>query len=268
MLDHLDTRRQIIDACLEMNAKGINQGTSGNVSGRVEGGMLITPSSVPYEELTPYDIIYMDLAGNWSAVEGRKPSSEWPFHLAIYKARPDAGGIVHTHSMHATALSMHRMGVPACHYMIGFAGGPSIRCAEYATYGTQQLSDNALAALDGRRVCLLANHGMIAFWDSVPRALWLAGEMETLCAQYWRALQIGTPAILSDAEMDRVIEKFGSGYGVQSQTGGGSAARTAKPRKPAAKKQTGKAPGKLSGKTKTKPAAAKLPKRKSRGKQG
>ena len=263
-----------------MNALGINQGTSGNVSARVDGGMLITPSGVPYEELTPYDIVSMELDGTWSGVEGRKPSSEWPFHLSIYKARPDAGGIVHTHAMHATALSMHRMDVPACHYMIGFAGGPSIRCAAYATFGTQQLSDNALVALEGRRACLLANHGMIVFWDSVPRALWLAGEVETLCAQYWRALQIGTPAILSDEEMDTIIEKFGSGYGLQAQGGGGSPARAAKPRKAAAKdvtgkkvagkeitgkKVTGKAPGKASGKTKTKPA---LPKRKSRGKQG
>lgn len=213
-MEHFDLRREIIETGLEMNRMGINQGTSGNVSVRVPGGMMITPSGIPYEELAVQDIVFMATDGKWDAIEGRKPSSEWRFHLDIYNNRTDAHAIVHTHATHCTALSMLKKDIPACHYMIGFAGGNSIRCADYATFGTQDLSNNALIALKDRRAVLLANHGMIAFWSSLKQALWLANEVEVLASQYWRALQIGEPNILSDAEMEIIVEKFGSGYGM------------------------------------------------------
>lgn len=235
-MDHFDLRREIIETGLEMNRMGINQGTSGNVSVRVDGGMLITPSGVPYEELYVQDIVFMASDGEWEAIPGRKPSSEWRFHLDIYNNRDDAGAIVHTHATHCTSLSMLKKDIPACHYMIGFAGGNSIRCADYATFGTQELSNNALEALKGRRAVLLANHGMIVFWDSLKQALWLANEVEVLASQYWRALQIGEPNILSDEEMEIIVAKFGSGYGMQKKTAPAKRAAA----KPAAKKAPAK----------------------------
>lgn len=214
-LRHAAERRAIIDACVRMNDLGINQGTSGNVSNRVKGGLLITPSGMPYDRLKPSDIVFMKSDG--SVPDGqRKPSSEWRFHHDILSARPEVAAVVHTHAMFATTLACLRMDIPSFHYMVAVAGGDSIRCAPYATFGTQALSDHALAALDGRKACLLANHGMIAVGDSIDRALALAVEVETLAAQYWRALQIGKPKLLSAAEMRRVLEKFAD-YGRQPE---------------------------------------------------
>jgi len=207
---HLALRRQIVDTCRRMNALGVNQGTSGNVSARIRGGLLITPSGVPYDAMTPEGIVA--LAPDGTVTQGGKPSSEWRFHVDILAARPDAGAIVHTHSIHATALSCLRRDIPAFHYMVAAAGGDTIRCARYATFGTQELSDHALAALDGRRACLLANHGVIATGRDIAAALALAVEVETLAHQYLLALQVGKPTILSAAEMRRVVEKFRS-YG-------------------------------------------------------
>jgi L-fuculose-phosphate aldolase len=205
-MKHLALRREIISACLEMNRRGINQGTSGNISARVPEGFLITPSGVPYDETKPADIVLMHLDGSH---EGRRrPSSEWRFHRDIMAKRPEVGAIVHAHSMFATTLSCHGRDIPAVHYMIAVAGGSTIRCAPYATYGTQELADNALRALEGRRACLLANHGMIVVGPTLKKALWLAVEVETLAAQYWRALQIGKPNVLSEAEVAAVGEKF------------------------------------------------------------
>ncbi len=209
-ISHLALRRQIVSTCRRMNGLGINQGTSGNVSARVRGGLLITPSGVPYEAMTPEGIVALAPDG---AVRGSgRPSSEWRFHVDILAARPDAGAIVHTHSVHATALSCLRRDIPAFHYMVAAAGGDTIRCADYATFGTQALSDNALSALDGRRACLLANHGVIATGRNLDAALALAVEVETLAHQYLLALQTGKPAILPAAEMRRVLEKFAT-YG-------------------------------------------------------
>jgi L-fuculose-phosphate aldolase len=211
-------RKAIIDAARNMNALGINQGTSGNVSARSAkagaAGLLITPSGVPYEDLTPAKIVWMNLDGRWAG--DWKPSSEWRFHRDIYAQRPDAQAVVHTHSPHATSLACLGRGIPAFHYMVAVAGGPDIRCAPYATFGSKELSDAALAALDGRKACLLANHGMIAIGGTVAKALALAVEVETLAAQYWRALQIGEPILLSDGEMARVLEKFKT-YGTQAE---------------------------------------------------
>lgn len=205
-------RRQVIATALAMNASGINQGTSGNVSARLDDGYLITPSGMAYDGLGPDDIVFMRLDGT---VEGAlKPSSEWRFHRDIYAARPEVGGIVHCHSPYATTLACLGRGIPAFHYMVAVAGGADIRCAGYATFGTQELSDRALEALADRKACLLANHGLIACGRDVGEALKIAVEVEALAGQYWRCLQIGEPVLLPDAEMQRVLNLFKS-YGAQ-----------------------------------------------------
>jgi L-fuculose-phosphate aldolase len=211
-LSHPAERKAMVAASREMNLLGINQGTSGNIGVRIAGGFLVTPTGVPASELEQWMIVEMDFAGRHAG--SFLPSSEWRFHRDILAARPDVQAVVHCHAMFATTLAIARRDIPAVHYMIAAAGGPTIRCAAYATYGTQELSDHALAALDGRNACLLANHGMIAVGPSLARALWLAVEVETLAAQYWRVLQIGGPVLLSDAEIDTVLGKFGS-YGQQ-----------------------------------------------------
>ena len=205
-MNELPLRKAIIATALAMNALGINRGKSGNVSARWKDGFLITPSGLPYEESRPADIVFVGKNGN--ATGKRPPSSEWRFHYDIYRTRKEAQAVVHVHSSFATTLACLGMDVPAFHYMIAVAGGNSIRCAPYATFGTQELSDHALQALSNRKACLLANHGMIATGDSLKHALALAVEVEALCEQYWRALQIGKPAILSDSEMEVVLEKF------------------------------------------------------------
>jgi L-fuculose-phosphate aldolase len=206
-------RREIVAACQDMNRRGINQGTSGNISARVAEGFLITPSGLPYDEMKPADIVLMKPDG--SHVGRMKPSSEFRFHTSIMATRPEVGAVVHTHSMFATTLSCLGLEIPAVHYMIAAAGGSNIRCVPYITYGTQELADAALKALEGRNACLLANHGMIVVGPTLKRAMWLAVEVETLAAQYWRALQVGKPNILSEAQIQTVMEKFTT-YG-QSQ---------------------------------------------------
>jgi L-fuculose-phosphate aldolase len=211
----LDLRRAIIDACRWMNASGLNQGTSGNISARHGDAMLISPSGVPYDQLEPDDVVAMPLEGEYGSYQAKGnniPSSEWRFHLDIMKARSDVGAIVHTHSTYATTLAIARKEIPACHYMIAAAGGPNIRCADYATYGTAELSTAALKALEGRTCCTLANHGMIATGPTLAKAQWLAVELETIAKQYYLSLCIGGPVILSDAEIEHVKERFKS-YG-------------------------------------------------------
>ena len=203
---HQRRRREIIDTARRMNALGLNRGTSGNISARVDGGLLITPSGIPYEECRPGDIVEMGMDG--TSDDGRQPSSEWRFHRDILAARPEVGAVVHAHSTFATTLACLGRGIPAFHYMIAVAGGRDIRCAPYATFGTQALSDAAVKALEGRRACLLANHGMIVVGQALKAALALAVEVEALAEQYWRVLQVGEPTLLDDAEMDVVVEKF------------------------------------------------------------
>jgi L-fuculose-phosphate aldolase len=209
-MSELGLRQQIIATALRMNELRINRGRSGNVSARTGDGFLVTPSGLPYEDTSPEDIAAVTLAGVASGP--RQPSTEWRFHRDIYAARHDVGAIVHTHSTFATTLACLGRGIPAFHYMVAVAGGKDIRCADYATFGTQALSDHALVALASRKACLLANHGMIAVGGSLADALALAVEVEALAEQYWRTLQTGTPNLLSDAEMDVVLEKFSS-YG-------------------------------------------------------
>jgi L-fuculose-phosphate aldolase len=210
-------RRGIIEACLAMNARGLNQGTSGNISARWGDGLLVTPSGVPYEQLHEDDIVAMAMDG--TPAGPHKPSSEWRFHRDILKARPDVGAVVHAHPTYATAFAINHMTIPAVHYMVAVSGGNSIPVAPYATFGTAALSENVLAALDGRTCCLMANHGLIATGPTVAKALWLAEEVETLARQYAAALQIGQPVHLSDAEIGRVLEKFKS-YGPRDKDDG------------------------------------------------
>ena len=212
-LKHRKLRQEIIQTCLDMNRLGINQGTSGNVSARVTGGFLITPSGIPYEEIKPKQIVFMDLEGGYHGEW--LPSSEWRMHMDIYKHKPEAEAVVHTHSVYATAQSTLREDVPAFHYMIGCTGGNTLRCSRYATFGTAQLSNAMLKALEQRTACLLANHGAIMFGPNLKKTLWLAGEIETLCKQYFAAWQLGEPTILSAAEMKRVLARFKS-YGKQT----------------------------------------------------
>lgn len=215
--DELALRKEIIAACRAMNAMGINQGTSGNVSARHGAVMLITPTGIPYEMLKPADIATMPLAGEYGAWRGPKPpSSEWRFHLDIMRTRPEVNSVVHTHSNYATALAICGKEIPAVHYMVAAGGGPTIRVAPYATYGTQELSDLALEALQDRSCCLLRNHGVIATGPSIRRALWLAGEIETLARQYYLTLSIGGAQILPDDEIEKVVRKF-QGYGPQAK---------------------------------------------------
>jgi L-fuculose-phosphate aldolase len=209
--NELDKRQGIIDACRRMNALGINQGTSGNVSLRHDDGLLITPTSVPYEAMTPDQIVFMAMDGSHAA--GQKPSSEWRFHLDILKARSDVNAVVHAHPTYSTILAIMGMDIPPVHYMIAAAGGDSIRCAPYATFGTAELSERAVQALQSRLACLLDHHGMIAIGKSLDKALWLAVEVETLARQYHGCLQIGKPPLLTGAEIERVRQRM-AGYGM------------------------------------------------------
>ncbi|MCK1511828.1 class II aldolase/adducin family protein [Bradyrhizobium sp. 190] len=205
-----EKRQSIIDACLRMNVLGINQGTSGNISLRHGDGMLITPTSTPYEAMKPEQIVYMHLDGNHDPAQ--RPSSEWRFHRDILKARPEVQAIVHTHPPYCTMLAIMGMEIPPVHYMVAVAGGDTIRCAPYATFGTQELSEHAVRALEGRMACLLEHHGMIAVGPSLPKAMWLAVEVETLARQYHGCLQIGTPPLLPKEEIEKVRVRM-AGYG-------------------------------------------------------
>ena len=195
-----------------MNVLGINQGKSGNVSARIDDGFLITPTGIPYENTKPEQIVAMRMDGTHEG--DTLPSSEWRFHRDIYAAREDVHAIVHTHAAFATTLACMDRAIPPFHYMVAAAGGADIRCAPYATFGSQALSDFAVAALDDRNACLLSHHGMIACGASLEKALALAVEVESLARMYWQALQIGAPTLLSDEEIRTVLHKFKT-YGQQ-----------------------------------------------------
>lgn len=210
-------RRELIHTVQEMNRLGINQGKAGNASLRIEGGLLITLGGVDYGALELEDIVEMDFDGNHRCLRpDRVPSSEWRFHLDILKTRDDLCAVIHTHGKAVTALACLHKEIPAFHYLVGLAGGNSIRCAPYALFGTQALSDHSLTAMEGRKACLLANHGMIAAEANLAKALALAVEVETLADIYGRALQLGAPKLLSDTEIAEVLKKFAEGYGVAS----------------------------------------------------
>ena len=205
MSDQQALRAEMVNICRRMNSSGINQGTAGNLSVRLAKGFLITPSGLPYDTMTPQDIVEMDFDGTYV---GRRPSSEWRFHRDILKARDDVDVVLHCHSIYATTLACHHKSIPSFHYMTGVAGGTDIRCAQYATFGTQALSDNALVALKDRKACLLGQHGQISLGKTMEAALWLAIEVESLSRMYVQALTLGEPPVLSDEEMARVLEQM------------------------------------------------------------
>ena len=208
-------RAQLLTIAQQLSELGLNKGTSGNVSVRHEDGFLITPSGMDVTEMQTSSMVMMSMDG--TPKSDGKPSSEWRFHRDIYQAKPHVGAVVHTHSMFATTLACLQKDIPPFHYMIAIAGGDSIPCAPYALFGTQALSDAAITALKDRKACLLANHGMIAIGKDLKQALAITQEVETLCEQYWRALQIGEPYLLSKQEMAEVFEQF-KGYGNWNQS--------------------------------------------------
>lgn len=207
MSSDLKTRQQIIDTVRAYTKHGLGVGTSGNLSARSEKGFIVTPTGVPYDDLEPELLVEMNLSGD--VIGGDlNPSSEWRFHQDIYKDRDEAGAIVHVHSPFATAIACNRKSIPAFHYMVAIAGGDSIRCADYATFGTAELSKHVVLALKDRMACLLANHGLIAFDEDVPTAFKMAREVEELAKHYYYSLQIGEPVILDKEEMRTVLGKF------------------------------------------------------------
>lgn len=201
-------RVRLVAVARGLVAKGISPATSGNVSARVEGGMIVTPSAVAYDSLHPDDLVFLGPDGERGGGQ-REPSTEWRMHRDIYAKLPAAGAVVHVHSPFATTLACLRRPIPAFHYEVALAGGMDIPCAGYATFGTQELADLALAALKDRRACLLANHGAIAWGESLEAAAMLAERVEFLARVYWQALQVGEPELLNMAEMDHAGAKFG-----------------------------------------------------------
>lgn len=202
-------RAGIVEACRALGAMGLSTGTSGNVSARSGTTMLISPSATPYAAMTPASIAAMPLDADDGTWHGPlRPSTEWRMHRDLYRARPDIAAIVHCHSPFATALSIARGPIPACHYMIAAFGGPDVRCAEYATFGTQELSDAVVAAMTGRQGCLLANHGQITGAATLAKALALASDLEELAALYHRSRDLPGFTILPDDEIERVLARF------------------------------------------------------------
>lgn len=204
-------RQMLIDTARRMNDLGINQGTAGNLSFRAGKNFIITPSGMHYDEMQADDLVEVSIStGN--VITGGRPSTEWRFHRDIFASRDDIHAVLHAHPVYSTALACQQREIPAFHYMVAVAGGKRIRCAKYALFGTQRLSEYVLDALGRHRACLMANHGLIALGKNLKDALNLAVEVETLAAQYIRVLQMGEPILLTDAQMDEVIKAF-SGYG-------------------------------------------------------
>tara|TARA_B100001029_G_scaffold142492_1_gene122107 strand:- start:9 stop:641 length:633 start_codon:yes stop_codon:yes gene_type:complete len=199
-------KRDIIKYAKKLNITSLSALRSGNISIRYKNGFLITPSGIKYSSLQVKDIVFVGLDGKYKKNKN-KPSSEWKFHQDIYINKKNANAIVHAHSTNATAISVHKKGIPAFHYMVALAGGNNIKCAKYATFGTRNLSKNILKALNGRKACLIANHGQIAFEDNLSKAFELAEEVENISLQYITSLKLGKPKILSLKEMKKVLSK-------------------------------------------------------------
>ena len=218
-MKNIKEREEVIEYSIKLNTTNLSPLRSGNISVRgIEDGIegfFITPSGKKYESLKPEDIVFLSLTEEKDFLSwfnsGKNPSSEWRFHQDIYRKKPEAKAIVHTHSAHATAISTHRKSIPPFHYMIALVGGDDIKCAEYATFGTKELSQNILKALEKRKACLMANHGQIAFGDSLSKAFELAQEVENICHQYFLAIKLGEPKNLTFAEMQKILEKV-KGY--------------------------------------------------------
>lgn len=213
--DTRDLRQSIIDTCLEMNRRGINQGTSGNVSARAGDRMVITPSGVPYDAMTPDMLVSLPLAGDGPAEGPLPPSTEWQFHLALLRAKPDMHAVVHAHPVHCTALSINRMEIPACHYMVALFGGNSVPLAGYALFGSDTLAECVTSAMQDRHGCLMANHGAVVVGETLEKGLWRLEEMEVLAKAYCISRTVGQPHILSDAEIGEVLGAVAN-YGIKS----------------------------------------------------
>lgn len=211
-------RAEMVAGCLALNAQGINQGTSGNISTRFEERILITPSGIPYDVMSPSMIVSRALADEATATwqGAHKPSSEWPFHVKLLRARPEMSAVVHAHPPYATALAMARLEIPACHYMIAAFGGDSVRCAGYAAFGSEALADLALEAMADRSACLLANHGCIVLGESLGKAMWRMVELEALSRQYLLSLQADGPVLLSAADIEEALRLF-TDYGPRQE---------------------------------------------------
>ena len=212
MQDTRALRQSIIDGCIWMQAAGLNQGTSGNISLRVGDGLLITPSAVPYADMTPDMICKIPI----DAPPGpdQNPSTEWQFHQSVLKARPDIHAVVHAHPVHATAVAIQRRAIPAVHYMVAAFGGDNVPCTGYALFGSDALADMVAQAVTGRHGCLMANHGALTVGDSLDRALWRMQELENLARMLLLAEQSGTPIILNGDEIARTLASF-EGYGLR-----------------------------------------------------
>lgn len=211
-MKHLDLRQEIIRACLWVNEKKLNHGTSGNIGVRAGEGFLLTPSGMDYEDIEPEDIVEMGFDGSY--VGRRIPSTEWRFHSQVLERRPEFNAVVHTHAMFCTTLAILGLSIPAVHYMVAAAGGADVRCGPYATPTTQAWADAAVEAIEGRKACLMQHHGVIVAEADLGKALKLLSEVENLAEQYWRALQIGKPKVLSDAQMKEIFALFET-YGRQ-----------------------------------------------------
>jgi len=212
--DNTATRQALIDACRAMNARHLNQGTSGNISARVADGVLITPSGVAYDALAPDMMVTIPLEGSPDET-GPKPSSEWPFHQALHKARPDMPVVLHAHPPYCSVLAVQRRAIPACHYMIAAFGGDDVPLVDYALFGSQALCDNMAAVMTERHGCLMANHGATVLGETVEKALWRLEELESLARTYLFSTIGGTPHILTADEMAEVHVAFRS-YGPRS----------------------------------------------------
>jgi len=199
-------KQQLLNTARAMNEAGLNQGTAGNVSVRVPDGFLITPTGMLYDDCTFTDMVHMSMDGD--VFGSLKPSSEWRFHRDLYTSRSDAEAVVHVHSSFATTLACVGDDIPSFHYMIAVAGGKTVRCAPYYTFGTQELSDAVVDAMVDRKACLMGNHGMLAMGPDLKQALAMAVEVEKLCEIYWRVLQVGGGKLIGDKEMDHILKKF------------------------------------------------------------
>ncbi|TYC49414.1 class II aldolase [Rhodobacterales bacterium] len=213
--DTPELRQAIIDACIDMNRRGINQGTSGNISGRAGDRMIITPSGIPYDRMTPEMLVSLPLDGKGEPEGPFPPSTEWQFHVALLNARPDMHAVVHAHPVHCTALSINREGIPACHYMIALFGGNSVPLAGYALFGSEELANEVAGAMKDRNGCLMANHGAVVVGETLEKGLWRLEELEVLARAYILSRTIGKPHILSDAEIGEVMGAV-KNYGMKS----------------------------------------------------
>lgn len=211
-IDQTKLRQSVIDGCRWMYARGLNQGTSGNISVRVEGGLLITPSGIPYDQMRPDMLRLVPLQGDPDVTGPLKPSTEWRFHQSVLRTRPDLMAVVHAHPAHATAVAMQRRAIPACHYMVAAFGGNDVPLVDYATFGSPELAEWVSIAMQNRTACLLANHGAVVAGETLDRALWRMEELETLARGYILSMSTGSPTILTDAQMDAVVLAFGD-YG-------------------------------------------------------